>query len=578
MTTHSKRIRFAPLPDPRRSVILTDDGKEHPLPVEYEVDEYDEKAAAASVIPIPIPLACIPESFSLAIIGVQSAPPTPVVTVSPLPPPSASAYSSQKKSSRRSLTSLFKSLAHHSSSSTSPTSSPDSSPNPGYDTLSSASSSSSSIHTLTPTQSNEPTTIVATPTTTTTQTQGQQSPAFYKPTSTNLPLNFGSGLFRPSSREPPTSRCRSSSSSKSGGKRPQSMDGSGLSNALSRWTSGSSSKSERFVPPSKGYGFGTPLYRTQSTQSYKKSKRLAEQARASGLLSSLHGGDNNNTRTGTKMLNGRVYGAKRNSKGLPSQTNHFANIKSDDDREEPEFVEWGYGGMGSVKHQKDGVGGKVWGRLAAGGDDNEGEDDGGGMAWVKRRKEQREREAREKAEKEAKEEGGGGESTPTPTPETTQERPTHTKSPSASNPSTPTQAQAQAQSPPPSTQQMARTDSQEEHVRAVNVPAPRPHHHHSHSRKSSLQVQITPPDMGAVEAVGGAEESAPAPVTKDKEEPVVATPPSESSSSSGSDEEDYSDRDEEDEDDDEEDEEEQEELRKTCMGAGVEKVSAHHHR
>ncbi|KAI9569023.1 hypothetical protein HD554DRAFT_643651 [Boletus coccyginus] len=47
-----------------------------------------------------------------------------------------------------------------------------------------------------------------------------------------------------------------------------------------------------------------------------------------------------------RMLNGRVYGAKRYS--TQSLANPFDNV-----REEPEFVEWGYGGMGSVHASAD---------------------------------------------------------------------------------------------------------------------------------------------------------------------------------------------------------------------------------
>jgi hypothetical protein len=74
--------------------------------------------------------------------------------------------------------------------------------------------------------------------------------------------------------------------------------------------------------------------------------------------------------------------------------------------EEPEFVEWGYGGMGSVKAGKQN-GNTQWSRvqsdkamMAMGGtgvDDNL--DDGGGMEWVRRRKEKKEREKREEEER-----------------------------------------------------------------------------------------------------------------------------------------------------------------------------------
>ncbi|KAI6129063.1 hypothetical protein EV401DRAFT_2066984 [Pisolithus croceorrhizus] len=171
-----------------------------------------------------------------------------------------------------------------------------------------------------------------------------------------------------------------------------------------------------------------------------------------------------------RMLNGRIYGTKRHPGLSPfpftfhrfayviiplitiqytvhSNANPFASA-----RDEPEFVEWGYGGMGSVRASKD-VASAVWkglhangnpdtsphktsglgaggGRSAAsarrmaqvapessmgsvivgGGDD----DDGSGMGWVKRRK--AEREARLRAELEAKEraerEAGEGEKEP----------------------------------------------------------------------------------------------------------------------------------------------------------------------
>jgi hypothetical protein len=117
------------------------------------------------------------------------------------------------------------------------------------------------------------------------------------------------------------------------------------------------------------------------------------------------------------MLNGRVYGSKHH---VP--TNPFANV-----RDEPEFVEWGYGGMGSVNCSSD----SKYSVLAKGApallshtqaqtlkiplhgprdgaavpvDRNDGvgvpapddDDDGSGMGWVKKRRLQRERLAREK--------------------------------------------------------------------------------------------------------------------------------------------------------------------------------------
>lgn len=113
---------------------------------------------------------------------------------------------------------------------------------------------------------------------------------------------------------------------------------------------------------------------------------------------------------GTHMLNGRVYGSKRKALANP-----FANV-----RDEPEFVEWGYGGMGSISCSNDSkysvlakgtpallahghaqkvvVGGGRDGAARerkggvgipdlVGGDD----DDGSGMGWVRKRRQERER-------------------------------------------------------------------------------------------------------------------------------------------------------------------------------------------
>jgi len=81
------------------------------------------------------------------------------------------------------------------------------------------------------------------------------------------------------------------------------------------------------------------------------------------------------------MLNGRVYGARKTHH--PS-TNVFQNIPD----KEPEFVEWGYGGMGSVHS------GGMWAKVqtrAPEADDN----DASGMGWVKKRREERDRKKRE---------------------------------------------------------------------------------------------------------------------------------------------------------------------------------------
>lgn len=78
-----------------------------------------------------------------------------------------------------------------------------------------------------------------------------------------------------------------------------------------------------------------------------------------------------------RMINGRVYGARRASEAAADEAARRRRM-------EPAFVEWGSSqkGYGSSSTK--------------GGDD----DDGGGMAWVKRRREERERKAREAKEAE----------------------------------------------------------------------------------------------------------------------------------------------------------------------------------
>lgn len=77
-----------------------------------------------------------------------------------------------------------------------------------------------------------------------------------------------------------------------------------------------------------------------------------------------------------RMINGRVYGARRASEAAADEAARRRRM-------EPAFVEWGSSQKG-------------YGSSTKGGDD----DDGGGMAWVKRRREERERKAREAKEAE----------------------------------------------------------------------------------------------------------------------------------------------------------------------------------
>lgn len=88
------------------------------------------------------------------------------------------------------------------------------------------------------------------------------------------------------------------------------------------------------------------------------------------------------------MLNGRIYGRRRLYD--KASTNPFANVRDT----EPEFVEWGYGGMGSNKSNSNSSMGSAWRAVQNGSNSSaygNDEDDASGMAWVKKRKAARER-------------------------------------------------------------------------------------------------------------------------------------------------------------------------------------------
>lgn len=240
------------------------------------------------------------------------------------------------------------------------------------------------------------------------------------------------------------------------------------------------------------------------------------------------------------MLNGRVYGSKRHP-----PTNPFANV-----RDEPEFVEWGYGGMGSVNCSSDSkysvlakgapalyshieaqslkiqVGGRHGAAPPVGRNDGVGvndEDDGSGMGWVKKRKLERERLAREKEAAELALD--------------TDSRRTSTDGSSAVDSTGTDLAASSAPTTPPSTIDTLPPASPDYILEAVRLS---PTHHH-HKRISSDSIR--PPEKS----------------------------PSTASESSDEDETPK----EEDEDESESEVGELEDHRKTSLGAGVEKISRH---
>ncbi|KAJ3981111.1 hypothetical protein F5890DRAFT_1477196 [Lentinula detonsa] len=427
--TSRRTIRFAPLPDPRRSVLVTDDGTELPLlsPLIMDGQNFD---FLASKLEMPFTdaseLASIPAAMSLSALNspVQTPSQTPQSWNVPLPDVASSLPTSTVPASTSSSESDGSNSSNNSSNSSSspPTSE--------------ISSSASSMYSLTPTQSIDrypASTGSSTPTQSARKSSSLRNKLSSKYNiSTDQILTLGTiNLFRRGSKGKDKDESDTDSISSA----------QGWGNALTRWTSAGSGG-----PRSGRDGVGVPIYRTQSTQSYKgenvrNAKRSSSPASTNsrnkprssstssklnpahqnGMISTLHTGQ---SKKGTRMLNGRVYGAKRGSIS-GSQANPFANAKDDPD---PEFVEWGYGGMGSVKNVQDGVGGTVWGRVLSNGtsvldsgcpekrnsvgravqngDSRDDDDDGSGMGWVRKRREIREkaqREAREQAEKERQE-------------------------------------------------------------------------------------------------------------------------------------------------------------------------------
>lgn len=213
----------------------------------------------------------------------------------------------------------------------------------------------------------------------------------------------------------------------------------------------------------------------------------------------------NGGRKQLKMLNGRVYGAKRGARNVNS--NLFGNaryvwdlldVSRDADRctrfsSDDEFVEWGYGGMGSVKTAAAVGALSKYGRLAgnsafAAGAEASGwsensrgrapadpEDDGGGMTWVKRRREERERAKRE-AEAKVAQEAADKENVDVQQPQIEQV-------PQESSP-VETPAEQPAEVSKSEVSEEGAVTSEPEHITtAITIPAL--HHSHSHSLSHS---------------------------------------------------------------------------------------------
>ncbi|OBZ75131.1 hypothetical protein A0H81_04839 [Grifola frondosa] len=266
-----------------------------------------------------------------------------------------------------------------------------------------------------------------------------------------------------------------------------------------------------------GSGGGVPLGRTQSLTlslngGEKEERGRGRHTKGSASASSSRAGSVIGGRKQTRMLNGRVYGARRNANANP-----FANVRT----EEPEFVEWGYGGMGSVKGG--GVGSSVWARVQTGNSSlmakaAADEDDGGGMAWVKKRREQREKEKREREEREQEQQSQNSEQEQEREQEQEEEheqaKAEGVRAEKAESGEQrialehPTSAQSTA-SPTPLTSPCPSSPAPHAHAEgahittAVTIPAPHhhhrhhSHHHHAHARGSVERMPSLPlPERG----------------------------------------------------------------------------------
>ncbi|TFL07766.1 hypothetical protein BDV98DRAFT_588222 [Pterulicium gracile] len=485
----TRKIRFAPLPDPRRSVLVTDDGEELPLP--NADDDDDDSTPPASIVS-----------------GLQSPPTINVMPSSPLT--LCDSNISLNSQAHRRATSL---------------------PNGSQQSLGQESLKSK--------KSGKRNFLL--------RPFGRRRSSVEQSSITPEEiLTLGTiNLFRTSSRESRRSTTSTDSTASAG------------SNTLARWASNTSSN-KRSNKKSEN------LYRTQSLGAIGDSSRGASARSAP-----------------KRMLNGRVYGSKHR-KGQEGP-NLFANIRD----EEPEFVEWGYGGMGSVKNAASHGSGVNWSKVqgsGAGLGANDDDDDVSGLAWVRKRKAERERRALEEKEK-ADAEAAAAAATPSPattppveativdTPSTAPAPsvPSHAVTPSTSMPSTPAVGT-------PLSEALPTPREEHHHVLTTKVSAPPRHHHHrTHSaQSSSAQLPVNKeassmPSTTSQAVVDGASTTPGVRTVEEKDEEIAS--PSGSTSSESADPSSESESD--DDDDDDADEEQVTNSRLTSVGAGVEKISRH---
>ena len=270
---------------------------------------------------------------------------------------------------------------------------------------------------------------------------------------------------------------------------------------LRRWNSVTSAQSAPAPSLNNASILGSSLARSQSNRPSSGNRRRTGSATNGGASAS---NTKHTPRRGVKMLNGRVYGAPKR-KGNP-----FDNVR---DEADPVFVEWGYGGMGSVSGSRAaGMGGTRWERLQSGHSPEDPFDDGSGMGWVKKRKEARDR---GRAKDEGKDTHTADASTPNPGSETSTTIPEANPEANGSKPSINHPSPSPNIDRSPSAASVSRPPStsviplEGEHVlHAVTIPANFQHHHHHHHRSTSRgtlvsdgndEVKHNPPDDRRVE-------------------------------------------------------------------------------
>ncbi|KAI0253816.1 hypothetical protein BJV78DRAFT_132243 [Lactifluus subvellereus] len=294
----SRRIRFAPLPDPRRAILVTEHG-----PLSSVFDDDDPNG-------IPRPdLRSFPTSHASSLLLGDG-----VVTSKELPAIVTSGPSSPRRQCIR------------------------------------------------PSVSSSPSPVLARPANSPTPSTATVTPAGPLPSTPST--RFAKRLLYPFRQKADCSR--RSGSRDSSPSRDDASPSWGI--PLCNWTSADADSQSSTTN-------GAPLARVQSATSAKPSKPK-------------------------RLLNGRVYGARNRPHN--QSTNVFDNIPDD----EPEFVEWGHGGMGSVRA------GGIWAKVQSdqkllighieeqgrrGFPESPADDDydGTGMGWVKKRREERERKKRE---------------------------------------------------------------------------------------------------------------------------------------------------------------------------------------